>query len=1086
MENTEIPASQGKRKRHRQIVSCKSCKNKRVKCEEETDSDIINSLNYSVNDDQKQACKRCISKNIQCEYFEKIAPPPKKPSNKRPYNRRKPLSDKKTSTLTTNIVDQNIEPLDTPGKSLSNIYESQLTTEYQHNQIVPNYINSIKQTMSFTPFNSNVTLDNKSTVNNLTPNGLPGISNIHHNTTNLAGSGNNMATFSPDSHPNGIALSNKAKNNNPLKDLADIVADDVKNNGLTPNFGYNKPITAKMNNYTSPNIGPMMANLTVSYMNQGFLPKNNQQQGNLALSSIANKNTGIFGNMRTAPFIAGSPNTTNNLPRLNNLQLTNSMYAEKKYSPIEINHILKPQASLSPDFSENILQKNKGGFMQSPRPAENAIHPLKNMTPGSNVPTAMIGLEHIKSLDIPKISPSVSFKEKYYNTPLNDETLVENPIRKLDMNSVHDESVFTCSAISVRPWFEESKLVQKHKVLFDHLREKSHEKRNKQNDYGIGNIKKDRKLLLNSYNHEENNRNIWDRIVAILPPMNELRECIKAFFNSNLHNHVRVVDRVSILNTLEKYFEVEKSDIPNEEQEADEDGLVIANKKNDEIIKKIKLNQTDNFFNVAIVLQIYRIVMGKNITESEDDLFRLMEIYLNGLSSGFIWSFTKLQFSILCYLQRHIDLTMSDFGFNFKVISEHIASTCLKVGLNKGVHNYVSKDCNLPEWTIKNLYMWSLYFDLMHALEAGCALIIPYDPIVEAVELNDSERGRDGLLRRFIFLGRKIINAFYEPYGVPDFDGMLSKIKEFENLEFIPLNNYCNISMIDNIDMFDYSVLEPLMDLKLTIHMLKHLTSDRSLQNIDFAYFFGFTFSSLAITIVMREKWQNSLQPKELIIHGIDNKVTKKIDLNHLSYFHSLSVQRDLIDKIGITFYGMLYRYRELEAFMNLRSVEEQSIYSHDDILSHMISLVLLDERLPLDLEYNAKDLLKCFTSIVERFYNVDMFGDDKQPHIHFREFETIFRNIYSCSLNNLEAVITPKPASVIGDVPTEVEGTVNENVNNQESVGAIWYNKYNQMVLDSNAEEIDNSMQQIWTEEDVNALQLFDVDFTTFLTPFL
>ncbi|KAL6951374.1 hypothetical protein ACO0OE_000609 [Hanseniaspora uvarum] len=47
MENTEIPASQGKRKRHRQIVSCKSCKNKRVKCEEETDSDIINSLNYS-------------------------------------------------------------------------------------------------------------------------------------------------------------------------------------------------------------------------------------------------------------------------------------------------------------------------------------------------------------------------------------------------------------------------------------------------------------------------------------------------------------------------------------------------------------------------------------------------------------------------------------------------------------------------------------------------------------------------------------------------------------------------------------------------------------------------------------------------------------------------------------------------------------------------------------------------------------------------------------------------------------------------------------------------------------------------------
>lgn len=1047
MENSESTNPGEKRKRYRQIVSCKSCKSKRVKCEQETDATIINSLNYKVNDDSKQPCKRCISKNIQCEYFEKIVPPSKKKTPKRPYNRKK-FNTEGSDAHNTALVG-------TPGN-----IGTQINNDTQNNVNVPNYINSIKQTMSFAPFN-NAPLENRNTLSSIPPLELPSVGELQNNASGLNAS---MSHFS--SEANNV-MANKNKSNNPLKDLADIVADDVKNNGLGNGIG-NKSTSSKMAAYTSPNIGPMLSNMAGPFMNQVFFPKNSPMTERILTSNTANKNNSIFGNTKRAPSIAGSPNNLNFLPRLQNFSSNSFMCNEKPYSPMESSHTLKAQNHMSPEPIGS--QKGKGMFMNSPRPLEGTIHPLKNLTPGS---TNIIGLEHLKNTSVTK--PSPTFKEKYYTTPLNDGSMVENPIRKLDMHHIHNESVFTCSAISVRPWFEESKLVQKHKVLFDHLQEKSHEQRNKQNDHGIGNIKKDRLLILTSLGQNDQFGNVWDRIVSILPPMDDFRECIKTFFNSNLHMHVRVVDRVSISKTLDKYFEVETIT-----DKTPDDDITKTNKTSYKIIKKIKLDQADNFFNVGIVLQIYRIVMGKNISEEEDDLFRLMEIFLNGLSSGFIWSFTKLQFSILCYLQRHIDLTMSDFGFNFKVISEQIASTCLKIGLNKGLKNFFGKDCELPEWTLKNLYMWSMYFDMMHALEAGCALVIPYDPIIEAVELNDSERGRDGLLRRFIFLGRKIINALYEPYGIPDFDGMLAKVKEFENLEFISLDNYCNISMIDNIDIFDYSVLEPLMDLKLTIHMLKHLTSNRLLMNIDFAYFFGFTFASLAITIVMREKWQNSLEKKEMILSGKGDD--KKINVNHLSYFHSLSVQRDLIDKIGITFYEMLYRFKEYEGFMNFRSVEEQNIYTHDDILSHMISLVLLGKSLPLDLEYNAKDLLKSFTSIVGRFYNVDMFGEYKQPQIHFREFETIFRNIYIYSLNNLESGTTPKPASVSGEV--REEGAI--NVPNQESVGPLWNNKYNQIELENEAEEIENPMQQIWSEEDLNALQLFDVDFTTFLTPFL
>ena len=1047
MENSESTNSGEKRKRYRQIVSCKSCKSKRVKCEQETDPAIINSLNYKVNDESKHPCKRCISKNMQCEYFEKIIPPSKKKIAKRPYHRKK--SNTEASDVSNTVL------AGTPS-----ILGSQMNNDSQNNINVPNYISSIKQTMSFAPFN-NAPLENRTTLNTIPSIGLPSVGDLQNNTSAL---NSNISHFSSEAT---TAINNKGKSNNPLNDLANIVADDVKNNGLGSGIG-NKTTHTKISAYTSPNMGPMMSNITGPFMNQVFFPKNSPMTERILTSNTANKNNSIFGNIKRAPSIAGSPNNLNFLPRLQNFPTNSFMCNEKPFSPMESNHALKASNHMSPETI--VSQKGKGMFMNSPRPLEGTMHPLKNLTPGS---TNIIGLEHIKNNIVTK--PSPTFKEKYYTTPLNDGTMVENPIRKLDMHHIHNESVFTCSAISVRPWFEESKLVQKHKVLFDHLQEKSQEQRNKQNDHGIGNIKKDRLLILTSLGQSDQSGNIWDRIVQILPPMDDFRECIKTFFNSNLHMHVRVVDRISIFKTLDKYFEVETVT-----HEITDDNMTNASKTTYEVIKKIKLDQADNFFNVGIVLQIYRIVMGKNITEKEDDLFRLMEIFLNGLSSGFIWSFTKLQFSIFCYLQRHLDLTMSDFGFNFKVISEQIASTCLKIGLNKGLKNFFGKECDLPEWILKNLYMWSMYFDMMHALEAGCALVIPYDPIIEAVELNDSERGRDGLLRRFIFLGRKIINALYEPYGVPDFDGMLAKIKEFENLEFISLDNYCNISTVDNIDIFDYSVLEPLMDLKLTINMLKHLTSNRSLMNIDFAYFFGFTFASLAITIVMREKWQNSLDRKEMVLSAKGE--VKKLNVNHLSYFHSLAVQRDLIDKIGITFYEMLYRFTEYEGFMNFRSVEEQNIYTHDDILSHMISLVLLEKNLPLDLEYNAKDLLKSFTSITERFYNVDMFGEDKQPQIHFREFETIFRNIYIYSLNNLESGTTPKPASVSGEV--REEGAI--NVPNQESEGPIWNSKYSQIELENEAEEMENPMQQIWSEEDLNALQLFDVDFTTFLTPFL
>lgn len=654
--------------------------------------------------------------------------------------------------------------------------------------------------------------------------------------------------------------------------------------------------------------------------------------------------------------------------------------------------------------------------------------------------------------------------------------LLENPMRKLDLYSIQKEAVFSCSAVSVRPWFEHSHLVKKHKALFDNLKEKSHARRDKEKGCGIGSIKKDRMLLMEAYDGRTGT--LMDEIVSVLPEMPVFREIIIAYFNSDLHLYFRILDRVSVFNALDKYFDVENAATFEDNEELESSDEKSAEGK----ILGLNLTPNDNFFNVAIIFQVYRIVMGKHLTEKEDDLFRTLEIHLNGLSSGYIWSFTKLQFSLLCYLQRHLDLEMSDFSFNFKILAEHIASSCLKTGLNKGVHNFISSENKVPEWTLRNLYLWAHYFDLIHALESGSPLIIPFDPITEEHELKRSERGQDGLLRRFVLLGRRIVNALYEPYGRPDIEGMLKKICEFERLELLPLNSYCNLSTISNVDLYDYSVLIPLMNIKITLKMIRYFVDNESESSINYNGFFGICFAILAIIIVLREQWQNSLQNKELVLYS---KEPKTINIDHLSYFHSLAVQRDLLDKVGITFYEILYQLRTHSASSEENVLETAGNYTSDDILSYLISFVLLKQPLPEDLILKHEDIFKSFMILVERFYRVDTFGKEKQPNIHFKDFETIFRNIYTGN-SNLEAALTPRFTAEVSQPQLSSEIYNNSQLPVGESVSTIngvWQKPANELLPtgDSNP-----PITGLWSEEDVNILQLFDVDFTTFLTPFL
>ncbi|KAL6927404.1 hypothetical protein ACO0SA_003702 [Hanseniaspora valbyensis] len=1023
------PESETKRRRrHRQILSCKICKTKKIKCEQETDENVLK--NYSAAEKANGIpCKQCIKRGCACEYFQKIDT--KKELLQKERIKRK--EERLARLQSKNNVDDS-KKIKKPRKPRKKNSE-QLNISEQNITGGPSII---KNLMAHTTKNNN----------NNNNNNLP----ILPSAQELLNYG--MVINSPANVPDF----NNRKHNATLKDLANVVSNDINRNNLCY-FSKGLP------NPMSPNSIPNNIGNSYNHVHQHSIITPYQQRKHMHDTHQPPMHPLNSSHKLASNFVQRTPSISS--PPQASIMKPNQQLPQKMQSPIEITNILKP-LSISPSGIQQQGSVSATGMNQLPA-IQNS--PLLQTQSQSAVSTP-------------------SFTEKYFAFPTSQ--LIENPIRKLDLHSIQNEAVFSCSAISVRPWFEQSKLVKKHKALFDNLKEKSHERRDKENGSGIGSIKKDRMLLLNNIGAGEGN--LWDEIAKILPPMHVLREIIVTYFNSNLHFYIRILDRVSTFGILDKYFEVE-----NQEDEEKNSQSNMDSKDSSELDDKIlgfKVSPSDNFFNIGIVLQIYRIVMAKQLTETEDDLFRQMEISLNGLSSGYIWSFSKLQFSLLCYMQRHLNLELSDFGFNFKILAEHIASSCLKTGLNKGVHKFITANNKIPEWILRNLYLWAHYFDLIHALEGGSPLIIPFDPIVEEQELKCSERGRDGLIRRFLLLGRKILNALYEPYGRPDIEGMLEKIDEFERLELLPMSSYCNLSTINNVDLFDYLILIPLMNIKLTLHMLRYFIvnnendikeeHEQDKTSTDPAYFFGMCFSILAIIIVLREQWQHTLQNKESVLTF---KEPLAINVDHLSYFHSLAVQRDLIDKVGITFYEMLYQLRNQN---NLESPESDSEintnYSCDDILSCLISLVLVKQPLPMDLKLKHEDLLKSFLILVERFYKVDSFGNEKQPNIHIKEFETIFRNIYTGN-GNLEAALTPRfmldpnqnnnNNEVYNNIPTN-------NADSVGTIGGIWQKPPEEMYNSNNNSNGNPPIPPVWSEDDVNVLQLFDVDFTTFLTPFL
>ncbi|XBW38268.1 hypothetical protein QEN19_003857 [Hanseniaspora menglaensis] len=1059
-----LEADLKKRKRKRQILSCKNCKVKKVKCQPETNPDILNSLPIEAKANGNP-CKQCIKRKAICEYFQRVDTKKEALQKERSRKKKQKLANSfdinddkipkpQIADLKVAIAAGGSFPIDNNKLlSLNENLQTAVDSSLDYNSADENQLTSNSNSVSVVEIMTQNKFNAGAQILPCTQD-LLGYSIPKSSQPNITSQALTPSVFSPAS----LLM---AGTTSTLKDLSNVVSNELKAKNYVTATSQQGLFANGLPNPMSPNNLAQFAAFTQQTSFQGAANINGHTHGHQH-STVAPYQQALHRHHNiSAPLhpLSQPSRSFNILPqRTPPISSPPSsvirLSQQKKQSPIEINSILKPLTT-SPTASQ----------LAASQQLQNISRPMiQQLSSQHEIPT--LNQENVTRDGTP------GFTEKYFasQTPL----LPENPLRKLELYTVEHEAVFSCSAISVRPWFEHSKLVQKHQALFDNLRDKSHARRDKEKGSGVGSIKKDRMLILNS--DLGNLGTVWEEIVKILPQMHVFREIIVAYFNSDLHLYFRILDRVSVFKVFDKYFETEVDSTADKNEDLGNEAPL-----NDKITR-LKLESNDNFFNVAIVFQIYRIVMAKRLTEKEDDLFRQMEIYLNGISSGYIWSFTKLQFSLLCYLQRHLDLEMSDFGFNFKIMAEHIASTCVKTGLHRGIHHFITPENLIPEWTLKNLYLWSHYFDLIHALESGSPLIIPFDPIIEEEELKTSERGQDGLLRRFVLLGRRIINALYEPYGAPDFDGMFAKIEEFERLELLPMNSYCNLSTINNVDLYDYSVLIPLMNIKLTLMMLRFFVYGETATDSHYSEFFGTCFAILAIVIVLREQWQSSLQNKETILSF---KTPLSINVDHLSYFHSLAVQRDLLDKLGITFYEMLYLLRTKTDESEEISVESNSKYSSDDILSHLISLILLKQALPIDLILKPEDLLKSFTILVERFYKIDTFGKEKQPNIHFKDFETIFRNIYTGN-SSLEAALTPKFVTDTSQNQSSADLYPNSQVatgDSMTSTNPMWQKPSEEIESNVNANP---PIPAMWTEEDVNIMQLFDVDFTTFLTPFL
>lgn len=298
---------------------------------------------------------------------------------------------------------------------------------------------------------------------------------------------------------------------------------------------------------------------------------------------------------------------------------------------------------------------------------------------------------------------------------------------------------------------------------------------------------------------KNNIENVFEQLLKAIPRnFNDFEKIVNTFFTTNLHKSFTFLNEVNLKNKIKEIF---KKDFNGN-------------------IEAIVLNNYKDQYYLGIIILMYRFVIDPEMYHHLvfDKVTKIVsEFYTEKYQEPLL----KLQYFLLLFFKCELQYKET-CTINSNIVT-HLLEWAYTIDLPKLVSDASINDEN--NIIAENIWYWILYIEILAFLELGLSLKFKHNTFDEKTLLTN-KRGRISLLKNYIFLMRKILTALENPFHDPDIDCIFGKIDEFCHNHLAPLNYYMKTECSKDIDPFDYYVLLPFMNIKVSLLSYKFMLSE--------------------------------------------------------------------------------------------------------------------------------------------------------------------------------------------------------------------------------------------------------------------
>lgn len=353
-----------------------------------------------------------------------------------------------------------------------------------------------------------------------------------------------------------------------------------------------------------------------------------------------------------------------------------------------------------------------------------------------------------------------------------------------------------------------------------------------------------------------------ESICKVLPSKQDIVKDIDFFFNSSLHDILGILDKEKTLKDLGDCFVFS------------ENSMVGFGKP---VIDLVLPQNDGNFYKIAVILMIICIVEYDGcIQQAINKFFLSLSAHNSSSRLNFV---ERLQFLLLRFFNKVYCSYDCSEAIQLSNLSSEICDCSLTLGLSHSDFWYKDQECIVgPLATLRNMWLWSLYVDVVVSFEMGKPPFISddhFDPAKtfdnttmdtetepntnpssnptdhETIEKSIQER-RNNLLLQFLKITRKCMLEINGRSTSGNIQECIDSLINYVETMFLPIKFYTMKEKIQLVDLFDIVVLSPTLGMLLNFHNIQRMCFKETSHKVKNGLVkFGLLSLSLSVNILL-------------------------------------------------------------------------------------------------------------------------------------------------------------------------------------------------------------------------------------------